>query len=229
MRLPGRRADRPRADDHGGRRPHHRRARRQARAVEAARGDRGALRRGPRARRRRAADGDRRRPQQARLRAGRLPRPRARRRGPRDGPGGGRHRRCAPARSCACTRATPAAPTATCARRSAMRMEALGGRQPPARSCSPATGAARHVRQPPTTTPRRSPPSSAGAPAAGVLRGGRDRAGRRRVLPARLHGHGRGLRRVNARRAERPADRRDRRHRPGDRAGAGRARARGSC
>ena len=49
---------------------------------------------------------------------------------PGDRPGRGRPPTSTPARSCGCTRATPRAPTATCARRWAIRMAALGGRAP---------------------------------------------------------------------------------------------------
>ena len=78
-----------------------------------------------------------------------------------------------PARSCGCTPATPRAPTATCARRSSIRMTALGGRtpagalrlrlqRPRAQRCSAA----------PTTTPRSVADALAGAPAAGFFAAG---------------------------------------------------------
>ena len=162
LRLAGRRADRARADDHRRRRPHHRRAGGQAGAREAARDDRGALRRRPRARPGRAADGDRGRRQQARLRPGRLPRARARRRRSRRPAQVAVARRRAPRPGRAAARARRrAAPTATCARRSAIRMAALGGRPPAGAllfSCNGRGAGMFGARA--TTTPRPSPRSS---------------------------------------------------------------------
>ena len=104
------------------------------------------------------------------------------------------HGRARPARSCGCTRATPRAPTATCARRSSARR--LRARRAGARGRAPDL-----VQRPRRGHVRPSPPRRGGAVrrarrrAGGrVLRGGRDRPGRRRVLRAQLHGHGRGLR-----------------------------------
>ena len=78
----------------------------------------------------RAADGHRRRRQQARLRAGRLPRARAGRRRPGDRQGRRGAPPCGPGRSSACTPATPPAPTATCARRSACAARRSAARAP---------------------------------------------------------------------------------------------------
>ena len=76
-----------------------------------------------------------------------------------------------PGRSCACTRATPRARTATSTARSAIRMEALGGRRPPGRSCSPATAAAPGCS---AARPRRRGDHrrAGGAPAAGFFAAG---------------------------------------------------------
>ena len=133
LRVPGRRADRARADHHRLRGADHRRAGRAAGAREAARDDRVAQRRGPAARPGRAADGHRHRREQARLRAGRLPRPRARRRRSRTRARSPSAPTCGRARSCGCTRATPRARTATCATRSA-------------RGCSRSAAACRRAR-----------------------------------------------------------------------------------
>ena len=116
-----------------------------------------------------------------------------------------------------------------------------GARRPRAggrAACSPATAAGAGCSARPTTTPRRVAEELAGAPAAGFFAAGRDRPGRRRVLPARLHRDRRGVRLTRSRVArrvctvsareprgpDRPGDRRHRRARAGDR-----ARARGAA
>ena len=78
-----------------------------------------------------------------------------------------------------------------------MRMEALGGRQPAGAllfACNGRGSGMFGVPGPRCRGGRLGAPRRAGGR---LLRGGRDRAGRRRVLPARLHGHGGGLRAVN--------------------------------
>ena len=133
-----------------------------------------AARRRPRAGPGRAADGDRGRRQQARLRAGRLPR--ARRWSaptPRTGQGGGRAPTSTPARSCGCTRATPPAPTATCATRSASGWRRSAGAPRRARCVFACNGRGRgDVRAPPTTTPTAVAEELGGAPAAGFFAAG---------------------------------------------------------
>ena len=119
LRVAGRDAGRARAHDHRLRRRDHLRAGGQAGAREAARDDRDADGRGPPARPGRAADGRGHRSEQARTTCratsssagswARIRTPARSRWGPTYGPG----------RSCGCTRATPRAPTATCAPHSA--------------------------------------------------------------------------------------------------------------
>ena len=85
------------------------------------------------------------------------------------------------ARSCGCTPATPPAPTATCARRSASRMRALGGRPPAGALVFSCNGRGRGMfgaRRPRRRGGRRGARRRAGR---GLLRGGRDRPGRRRA------------------------------------------------
>ena len=236
VRLPGRGADRPRADGHRGRRARHPRARRPPGA------------RGAAARRSRSLDQDER---DARRAAGCCSASHRRRQRPST-------RRATT--SCGASSApTPSAARSPSARRvregqvvrlhardaaSAdrdlrdcleLRREALGGERRRARSSSPATGAAARCSASPTTTPTSSTRSSA-ARRRRVLRRGRDRPRRRRELPARLHRDGRGLRAAercaSGRDApassaamivagqHRPGHRRHRRHRPCDRARA---------
>ena len=95
----------------------------------------------------------------------------------------------APARSCACTRATPSRPTATCARRSACGARRSAAARRPARWSSPATGAARRCSATPDHDAMTLDEELAGAPGRGLLRRRRDRPGRRRPVPARVHGH----------------------------------------
>ena len=131
-----------------------------------------AARRGARAGAGRAADGHRRRRQQARLRAGRLPRARPGRRRPGHRQGGGRRRRAPRARSCACTRATPTAPTATCARRSEIRMTALGGRAPAGALLFSCNGRGRDMFSAPHHDADAVAEALLGAPAAGFFAAG---------------------------------------------------------
>ena len=105
-----------------------------------------------------------------------------------------------------------------------VRMEALGGRQPAGALVFACNGRGSGMFGIPGHDAEALASELHGRAGGGLLRRGRDRAGRGRVLPAQLHGHGGGLRAVNLRGPQRPAHRRDRGHRPGDRAGAGRAR-----
>ena len=76
--------------------------------------------------------------------------------------------------------------------------EALGGARPAGALAFTCNGRGRgDVRRAPTTTPAPLADALGGAPGRGLLRGGRDRAGRRRELPARLHRHRGGVPRVN--------------------------------
>ena len=79
---------------------------------------------------------------------------------------------CTPARSCACTRATPRAPTATCARRWSCPLTALGGRPPAGALVFACNGRGAQMFGAPTTTPRCSSDALAGAPAAGFFAAG---------------------------------------------------------
>ena len=172
VRIAGRRADRPGADDHGVRGHVIVRARRQAGARQAARDDRDAAGRRPRAGSGRPADGDRRRLEQAGLRAGRLPRARAGRRRPGHRPGRRRRRGAAgPGRAAARPRRGERRPRpARRARRAhaSARRPHAGGRA----GVRVQRPRARAVRRAATTTPRPSRRSSAGAPAAGFFAAG---------------------------------------------------------
>ena len=195
VRLPGRGADRPGADHH----------RLRGRVIDELAG-RPALeklretieeleRRRSRARAGRPADGDRDRRQQARLRAGRLPRARARRRRPRHGPGRGRHADVRPGQVVRLHARDAGSADRDLRGALGARMAALGGRPPAGAllfSCNGrGTGMFGHAHHDAAALDH----ELGGAPAAGLLRRGRDRPGRRRVLPARLHRHGGGLRR----------------------------------
>ena len=81
-------------------------------------------------------------------------------------------RRSRRGRSCGCTRATPARPTATCAPRSACGSRRSAARRPPARSSSPATAGGAGCSASPTTTPRPSTRSWPARPAAGFFAAG---------------------------------------------------------
>ena len=138
-----------------------------------------------------------------------------------------------PAARCACTRATPARPTATCATGLGLRREALGGRAAGALvfTCN---GRGRAMFDVADHDADVVDEELGGVPAAGFLAAGEIGPGRRRELPARLHGDGRGVRglardgagrtaRARLPRHERGRQqgarhRRHRRDRPGDRA-----------
>ena len=80
---------------------------------------------------------------------------------PDDRAGRGRAPTCTPARSCACTRATPTRADRDLRERARLRITALGGRTPAGALVFACNGRGRgDVRASPTTTPRRSPTRS---------------------------------------------------------------------
>ena len=120
---------------------------------------------------------------------------------------------CGPARSCGCTRATPPAPTATCARRWARGCSALGGRRARRGAADLLQRARRRAcSATPTTTPPRSttrsaarrPPASSPRARSGPVGGEYFLHGFTATVAVFAH---------EPRRAQRPADRRERRHR----------------
>ena len=78
-----------------------------------------------------------------------------------------------------------------------MRMEALGGRQPAGALVFACNGRGSGMFGIPAHDAEAIASELGGRAGGGLLRGRRDRPGRRRVLPAQLHGHGGGLRAVN--------------------------------
>ena len=177
---------------------------------EAARDDRRTAARGPAAGAGRAAGRDRRGLQQARLRAGRLPRARPRRRRPARPATWRSPPTCTPGQVVRLHARDAESADRDLREALAIRMTALGGRPPAGALLFACNGRGAGMFGRADHDVDVVADALAGAPGGRVLRGGRDRADRRRVLPAQFHGNRGGLR-MNLERCICPADRRHRR------------------